>query len=78
MIEIVNWKARAEMFECENTKLRKQLITGFYEDEYPIYTQGEPKMELQSIATAEEINGLVQKLKERTAEVEQYAQNDVG
>ena len=42
----------------------KNEIWGFYEEEYPFYTQGDYiHSELSSLATAEEVNGLVRKIK---------------
>ena len=76
-LTITNWQTRAEMFEKkvheleqERDKLKAQLISGFYEDEYPIYTQGEPVMNLQSLANAQEINNLVQMLKNKVTEID--------
>jgi len=37
-------------------------ISGFYEKEYPDYTQGAPTHELQSVVTAAEVNNLLQSL----------------
>lgn len=37
-------------------------ISGFYENEYPDYTQGAPTNELQSVVTAAEVNNLLQSL----------------
>ena len=37
-------------------------ISGFYEKEYPDYTQGAPTNELQSVVTAAEVNNLLQSL----------------
>lgn len=42
--------------------LREHIVSGFYEEEYPIYTQGLPEMELQSVVTADELNGLVARI----------------
>ena len=47
----------------EIKKLKSQLISGFYEDQFPVYTQGEPNHELQELVTASECNGLVDKIK---------------
>jgi hypothetical protein len=44
-------------------QMQSLLISGFYEEEFPFYEQGKPHHELQSIATAEELNNLVGKLK---------------
>lgn len=43
---------------------KKKQISGFYEEQYPSYEQGEPHHELQSLVTAEECNRLVDKIKE--------------
>lgn len=53
-----------ERLTAEVADLKKKLISGFYEEEYPQYSQGEVTHELQDIATAEEVNGLVTKIKE--------------
>ena len=45
-------------------ELRSQIISGFYEEEYPIYTQGYPTMELQEIVTAEECNNMVDQIRQ--------------
>ena len=39
-----------------------QIISGFYEDEVPHYSQGAPEHELQSVVTALEVQGLVQRI----------------
>jgi hypothetical protein len=46
----------------ENIDLKAQLISGFYEEEYPQYTQGAPTNELQSVMTAVEARGLVEQI----------------
>lgn len=43
---------------------KKKQISGFYEEQYPSYEQGEPHHELQSLVTAAECNALVAKIKE--------------
>ena len=46
----------------------KEKIYGFYEDTHPHYYQGPQQSEIQELATAKEINGLVAKIKEREEE----------
>ena len=50
-----------------------EVVSGFYEDEYPVYTDGPPTHELQDVVTAEELNGLVGKLIEAQAIIDQQA-----
>lgn len=60
--------AIGEFAVAERDRLNKQLISGFYEEQYPSYKQGAPTHELESLATADEVNGLVrtiQKLHEQ-------------
>lgn len=45
-------------------ELESQIISGFYENEFPEYYQGIPNHELLSIVTAEELNNLVKRLGE--------------
>lgn len=52
-------KAEIERLKAENKKLQKKIVWGFYEDEYPIYTQGDGHPELGSPITADEANNLV-------------------
>jgi hypothetical protein len=44
-------------------ELKAQLISGFHHDEYPVYQQGEPNHEVLELTTAEEVNGLVNRIK---------------
>jgi len=39
-------------------------VSGFYEEARPVYTQGPPTHELQDLVTAEEANGLIEKIVE--------------
>ncbi len=48
---------------AEVEDLRKQIISGFYEEEVPIFRQGSPIHELESTVTAEEVSGYVEKIK---------------
>jgi uncharacterized protein YjiS (DUF1127 family) len=74
-------EVRALEIELDETK--RQIVSGFYEDETPLYTQGTPTMELQSVMTADECNGLVAKLREswlqnkRTRELLKECSNDL-
>lgn len=58
------WRKDTERLAADIANLKKKLISGFYENEYPQYTQGEATHELQETATAEEVNGLVTKIRE--------------
>lgn len=50
---------------------KPEIIYGFYEDRYPIYTNQENcHPELSSPMSVQEANGLVSKIKELEAEVE--------
>lgn len=44
--------------------LRSQLITGFWEDEVPQFTQGEPTHEITSLTTADELNSMAKRMSE--------------
>lgn len=46
----------------EIRRLREELVSGFYEDDVPMFTQGRPVHELQSVVTAEECTGYVTKI----------------
>ena len=48
----------------ERDAARAQLIAGFYEEEVPQFQQGEATHELQSIVTAVEVTGYVQRIKQ--------------
>ena len=54
---------RIEHLQSELTELRQQVISGFYEDEFPSYAQGVPTHELQDVMTAAEANGLIKMIK---------------
>jgi protein-tyrosine-phosphatase len=54
----------AESTVAAITRLKSQLISGFYEEEIPQFTQGEPTHELQELVTAEEVTSYVQRLVE--------------
>ena len=43
-------------------ELQSLIVTGFYEEGIPSFHQGVPTHELESIVTAEECNGYVQKI----------------
>lgn len=55
-----------QRFLDEIKRLREEVVFGFYEEEYPLYVQGYDKgiHELTSPVTAEEVTGLVNKIKE--------------
>lgn len=59
-------KKRVDELEKIVADHEKELIYGFYEEEHPQYSQGPQKSEIQELATASEINGLVKKLKDMT------------
>ena len=65
---------RVEELETENAQLRKQIVYGFYENEFPEYTQGTCH-ELSEPITAEEANGLVRKLMEAREQLEEVEGN---
>jgi hypothetical protein len=46
------------------TELEQQIVSGFYEEEIPSFTQGVPTHELQSVVTAAECEGYVDKIKQ--------------
>ena len=48
-----------EALKTRVKELEAQIISGFYEDRVPQYSQGAPTHELQEVATAEEVNHLV-------------------
>jgi hypothetical protein len=58
----------AELYD-QIAKLQKQVISGFYEDEVPIFEQGPPHHELQSVVTAEEVAGYVRVIEELRREL---------
>jgi len=49
--------------QAELAEAKHKQVSGFYEEQYPHYKQGEPHHELQQLVTAEECNGLVSKIK---------------
>ena len=51
-----------QRMQNEINRLRALIVSGFYEDEAPVYSQGLPTHELQSVLTAEEANGLVSRI----------------
>ena len=52
-----------EELKREIKNLRSQLISGFYEEEFPQFRQGEPQHELESLVTAKEVNGLIKMIR---------------
>lgn len=56
-------------------ELESQIVSGFYEYEYPIFNQGLPTFELQDIVTAEVCNGLVERIKELENILREFAKN---
>lgn len=59
-------KARVDELEKIVADHEKDLIFGFYEEEYPKYSQGPQKSEIQELATAAEVNILVKMLNDMT------------
>src|SRR3990167_4429927 len=56
----------------EKAKLKSKLLYGFYADQYPYYSQGNEQLtELHELATAEEVNRLVNKCKGAESKFEQ-------
>lgn len=55
-------QSRYTSLKEENARIRTYLISGFYEEEYPTFKQGEPTHELESLVTADEVQGYVNKL----------------
>lgn len=54
---------RARNAEKERDNLQRQLIYGFYEEEYPIYSNYPDISELHEIVTPDEINNLINIMK---------------
>lgn len=53
---------RISELEAKVAELKSQLISGFYANEIPVYSQGEPTHELQELLTAKEANGMVDRI----------------
>lgn len=60
---------RITELETENAALKAQVISGFYEEEVPQFTQGIPTHELQSVVTAQEVTGYVSIVKSKDNEI---------
>jgi hypothetical protein len=63
----------AREIEAQRTRiaiLSEQVISGFYEEEIPLFTQGEPTHELQDVVTADEVTRYVMKIVSLTKELE--------
>lgn len=57
-------------YPCRISDLEAQLVYGFYEDEYPVYTNlAEAHSELSSVVTVDELNGLVSTIKTLKAQL---------
>lgn len=50
-------------------ELEKQIIFGFYEEEFPSYSQGPQQSEIQDLMTAVEANGMAKTIHENAAEL---------
>lgn len=63
-VEVAQVKmTRAEKQSADTiATLKSRLISGFYEEELPQFSQGEPTHELQELVTAEEVSGYVQRI----------------
>lgn len=64
--------------EKEIERLKEQLISGFYADEKPVYTQGEPTHEFQELLTAEECNFMVNRIDRLLEGLKKYGQHLPG
>lgn len=56
-----------ELFEDVSDRIKEleaQIVSGFYEEQRPVYRQGVPQYELESAVTAKECNGLVARIAE--------------
>lgn len=67
MEHIVKLEARVQELEA-------QVISGFYEERAPIFRQGAPRHELESVVTAEEVSGYINRVQELEAQVEDMTQ----